>query len=282
LFYLATSGLITCTMSDLRAPDEDAVKGGKEIALLAAKGMALFEAKGEDEVTLDTAGAEAYKTEMDAKFAALEAEAAALTGKDNKKARTEKSKEAAAVKNDPKYIDAQKVIKGQPPKNGNFATVKAAAVAAVAEAAVEEVVEEKKDDKAKKPLKATASTGISKAERDELEKLKNDLIARKKELKESGMSGGQMNKDEQVMGWVKRMNELKEKENPGALAAQKDEKKGKNKKAMSADSEAAKKALEEEIETYKGKLKTEFGYSGKEIKADPDLVEMLAKLAAIK
>jgi len=96
------------------------------------------------------------------------------------------------------------------------------------------------------------------------------------------MSGGQMNKDEQVVGWVKRMNELKEKENPGAIAAQKDEKKGKKKNALSADSEAAKKALEEEIEVYKGKLKAEFGYSGKEIKADPDLVEMLERLAKIK
>merc|ERR1711865_137162 len=250
------------------------------IEKLAAIGLALFAAKGEDEVTFDTAGAEAYKAEMDVKHAALEAEAAALTGKDNKKARTEKSKEAAAVKNDPKYMDAQKVIKGQPPKNGNFATVKSAAKAEVA-AAVEEVVEEKKDDK-KKPLKATGSTGISKAERDELEKLKNDPIARKKELKESGMSGGQMNKDDQVVEWVKRMNELKEKENPGAVAAQKDEKKGKKKNLLSADSQAQKLALEEEIETYKGKLKGEFGYSGKEIKADPDLVEMLERLSKIK
>merc|ERR1712139_598518 len=126
----------------------------------------------------------------------------------------------------------------------------------------------------KKPKKEIEGAGISKAERDELEKLKNDLIARKKELKEQGMSGGQMNKDEQVMEWVKRMNELKEKENPGALAAQKDEKKGK-KKTLSADAAAQKEALEQEIEAYKGKLKSEFGYSNKEIKADPDLVEMM-------
>merc|ERR1711972_613196 len=75
--------------------------------------------------------------------------------------------------------------------------------------------EKKKDDK--KPKKQE-SAGISKAERDELEKLKNDIIARKKELKDSGMSGGQINKDEQVVGWVNRMNELKEKENPGSTA----------------------------------------------------------------
>merc|ERR1719231_218923 len=60
---------------------------------------------------------------MDAKFAALEAEAAALTGKDNKKARQEKSKEASALKLTPEYIDASRVLKGQPPKNGNFAKI---------------------------------------------------------------------------------------------------------------------------------------------------------------
>merc|ERR1712174_16358 len=99
------------------------------------------------------------------------------------------------------------------------------------------------DDKEKKdkPKKATESAGISKAERDELEKLKNDIIARKKELKEQGMSGGQMNKDEQVVAWVARMNELKEKENPGCLTAQKEEKKEGKKKKLSADQEKEKR-----------------------------------------
>merc|ERR1712232_1339889 len=97
------------------ADEDDQVKGGKELAKLAEKGMALFANQGEDEITFDTGAAEAFKAEMDAKKVALEAEAAALTGKDNKKARTEKSKEASAIKNDPKYIDALKVIKGQKP-----------------------------------------------------------------------------------------------------------------------------------------------------------------------
>merc|ERR1712139_651927 len=98
-----------------------------------------------------------------------------------------------------------------------------------AAAVVEETKEEAKDDKAKrdKPKKAMESAGISPAERAELEKLKNDIIARKKELKEGGMSGGQINKDEQVAAWVVRMNELKEKENPGGLAAQKADGSGK-------------------------------------------------------
>merc|ERR1712138_377251 len=133
-----------------------------------------------------------------------------------------------------------------------------------------------------KPKKAQASAGISPAERAELEKLKNDIIARKKELKEQGMSGGQMNKDEQVVAWVARMNELKEKENPGCLTAQKEEKKEGKKKKLSAEQEAEKKELEQQIEEYRNKLKTEFGYTNKDIKADPDLNDMLTKLNGMK
>jgi len=262
--------------------DEDTVKGGKEILALAEKGLALFAAQEDDEVILDVAAATKFKDEADAKFAALEAEAAALTGKDNKKARSEKSKEASEVKKTPEYIDAVKVIKGDRPKNGNFATIKSAAKAAAAPAAA--AAEEKKDDKKKddKKPKAKESAGISKAERDELEKLKNDLIARKKELKEGGMSGGQINKDAEIAAWVARMNELKEKENPGCLKAQKEEKKGGSKKKVSSEQAADKLKLEAEIEEYKNKLKTEFGYSAKDVKADPDLVDMQKRLADMK
>jgi len=264
------------------------VKGGKEIAALAEKGMALFAAQETEQVELDVEAATAFKAETEAKHAALEAEAAALTGKDNKKARSEKGKEAAALKNSPEYVDACRVVKGQPPKNGNFAKVQAAETKAeAAPAAVEEKPDEdektdKKKEKEDKKPKKQESAGISKAERDELEKLKNDIIARKKELKETGMSGGQINKDEQVSAWVLRMNELKEKENPGALQAQKDEKKGDKKKKLSADQEKDKKALEDQIEEYRNKLKTEFGYTNKDIKTDPDLNDMLTRLNAMK
>merc|ERR1711959_162838 len=80
---------------------------------------------------------------------------------------------------------------------------------------VEEKKEEKKDDK--KPKKAE-SAGISKEERQELEDLKNKIIAKKAELKAAGMSGGQQNKDPEVSAMVARMNELKEKESPGSTA----------------------------------------------------------------
>jgi len=259
------------------------VKGGKEIAKAAAEGMALFAAQAQDEVTLDTEGAQKFKDDADAKAAALEAEAAALTGKDNAKARKEKSKQASEVKKTDEYLDALLVLKGKPPKKGHFGSVKKAEAAAPAAAAAAEE-DKKKDDKEKKekPKKATEAAGISKAERDELEKLKNDIIAKKKELKESGMSGGQINKDPEIAGWVARMNELKEKENPGCLAAQKEEKKGGSKKKLSAEQEKDKKDLEAKIEEYKNKLRTEFGYTNKDIKADPDLLDMEKQLKELK
>merc|ERR1719497_122989 len=41
-----------------------------------------------------------------------------LTGKDNKKARTEKEKEKKAIKDSKQYIDAEKIAKGKEPSNG--------------------------------------------------------------------------------------------------------------------------------------------------------------------
>merc|ERR1719327_2439293 len=233
---------------------------------------------------LDTAAAEAYKKTINEQIAALEAEAAALTGKDNKKARTEKSKEASNLKTEPKYIDACKVAKGLEPKNGHFATKSQAAepVAAPAQAAAQQAEEpkeaKKKDDK---PKKKQESAGLSPDERKELEQLKSDIIAKKSALKAEGLSGGQQNKHEDIVRMVGRMNELKEKENPGCLDKQKEDKKSK-KKVLSSDQSAQKEALEKEIDEYRAKLKGEFGYTAKDIKADPDLKEMEQRLAAFK
>merc|ERR1719436_2280483 len=43
-----------------------------------------------------------------------------LSGKDNKKARTEKEKEKKAIKDSKQYIDAEKIAKGKEPTNGFF------------------------------------------------------------------------------------------------------------------------------------------------------------------
>merc|ERR1712084_166965 len=82
------------------------------------QGMALFGT--EDQVEYDVEAATAYKEEHDTKIKEKEDAAAALTGKDNKKARTELSKEVSTMKAEEQYIDACKVVKGLAPPKGNF------------------------------------------------------------------------------------------------------------------------------------------------------------------
>merc|ERR1712039_61125 len=233
-----------------------------------------------DQVEYDVEAATAYKEEHEAKIKEKEEAAAALTGKDNKKARTELSKEVSTMKAEEKYVDACKVVKGLAPPKGNFVKSiqkgdgpKKSEPEANAE---EEKKEVKKDDK---KSKKTESAGISKAERDELEKLKKDIIERKAELKAQGMSGGQCNKDEQVVAWVARMTELKIKEDPTSAEGdkKKDEKKEKKKPASEE-----KMALEKRMEEYRLQLKSEFGYSDKDIKADPDYADMQKQLSKLK
>merc|ERR1712032_845089 len=258
----------------------DRVRGMGEAAKQAEEGMKLF--KKEDELEFDAQAAQAFKDQADADIKKLEEEAAALTGKDNKKARTEKSKQASSMKTSKEYIDALKVLKGLPPPNGNFVK-KVAAKEEPKEAPKEETKEAPKEDEKKKKEKEDKkekkkeSAGISRAEKDELEKLKNQIIEKKKTLKEQGMSGGQMNKDEEIVAWVTRMNELKEKEDPGSVAAGKDDKKPKKKKL---DSETTKLIEEKQkaLDEYAEKLRTEYKYSKKEINADPDYADMKAEI----
>merc|ERR1712050_269013 len=209
---------------------------------------------GDGPVEVDSAAAAAFKEAEDAKMAELDEVIKGLPGKDNKKARAEKEKEKKAIKDSKQYIYAEKIAKGKEPTNGFFVVKKEekpAAPAAAAAAVAEDKKDDKKDEKEKKekPKKGTESAGISKAERDELEKLKTDIIARKKELKDQGMSGGQCNKDEQVVQMVQRMNELKEKEDPGSTAAKKYDKKP-EKKMLSAEATAMVAGLENELNEY--------------------------------
>merc|ERR1711975_127805 len=133
--------------------------------------------------------------------------------------------------------------------------------------------EKKKDEKAKKQ----ATAGISPDERKELEKLKTDIVARKAELKAAGKSGGECNKDEQVVAWVARMQELKIKEDPTSADA--DKKKGDDKKKDKVNQSAEKLALQAKIEEYRLQLINEFQYSAKDIKADPDMMDLQKQLA---
>ena len=124
---------------------------------------------------------------------------------------------------------------------------------------------------------------MSPAETKELEDLKQRIVERKAILKEEGLSGGQQNKDEEIVKMVARMNELKEKQEPGSSKKDKDAKKDTKKKTpLSPEEQRDYVSLQGEVEVYKAKLRNEFGYSNKEMKADPDLQDMEARLAAFQ
>jgi len=263
------------------------VKGTSEFAKQAEEGLKLFK-KAEDETEIDLDGATAYKDEIEKVIANLDTEIAGLAGKDNKKKRTEKEKEKSAMKVEKKYIDACKIVKGLPPPNGNFQKVTAPAKAESAEPATAAEPEEKKEEaektkeKKEKPAKKAESAGISKAERDELEKLKTQIIERKTELKASGMSGGQINKEEQIVQWVTRMNELKEKECPGSTTTKKDDDKKKRGKVLDSEAQKMVEEMQKDFEAYENQLRTEFKYTKKEIQADPEWQEKKAAIEKIK
>merc|ERR1712232_1199528 len=133
--------------------------GMKETLKAAEQGMALFASA--DEVEYDLEAATTYKAEHEAKIKEKEDAAAALTGKDNKKARTELSKEVSAMKAEEKYVDACKVVKGLPPPKGNFAKSQKSDVKAkkadapeTTAAPVEEAKKDKKDDKKSKKVES--------------------------------------------------------------------------------------------------------------------------------
>merc|ERR1719191_1745101 len=89
--------------------------------------------------------------ECEAAIKTMEEEVKLLTGKENKKAQTEKKKAISAAKNDPKYIDATKVVKGLEPKNGNFIKSKTEAKKIEKKEEPKPVeVEEKKEEKDEK------------------------------------------------------------------------------------------------------------------------------------
>ncbi|CAK0789994.1 unnamed protein product [Prorocentrum cordatum] len=262
---------------------QEAPRGMAEAMKQAEAGMALFKDKAE--VQVDKSAAEAFKASHEALLTEVQKVIDSLTGKDNKKERTAKSKELSELKVDRQYIDACKIVKGLEPVNGFFSVAPAAPVETAApEPQVAEAPAGRLDPDAKRaarPAKKAEAAGLSQAERKELDQIKNDIVTRKAQLKEQGMSGGQQNKDAQIVEWVARMTELKEKECPGSTQKP-DKKEEKKKKVLGSDMQKAADSLRQEIDAYRSKLKSEFGYSNKEIKADPDLAEMEARLQAIE
>merc|ERR1712224_960906 len=166
---------------------------------------------------------------------------------------------------DANFVDAERILVGKepitpsnktpqnaPPKKGEYDDLFANCDAGkmyVAATTTELVFSSKK--KKEKPQK-----GLSDKELEDMEKLKQNIMTKKSELKAEGMSGGQINKDSEIVDWVAKLNALKQ------------EAKGKK----GDDKEIAK--LKQDIEDYKLKLKEEFGYTKQEINKDPDLMDM--------
>merc|ERR1712025_1294496 len=123
-----------------------------------------------------------------------------------------------------------------------------------------------------KKKKEKAQKGLSEKELEDMEKLKQNIMTKKSEMKAEGISGGQINKDSEIVDWVAKLNALKEKEAQlkGELSAKDAKKEVSQKKGD--EKEIAK--LRDDIELYKAKLKEEFGYSKNEINKDPDLMDM--------
>jgi hypothetical protein len=233
---------------------------------------------------MDTVMAQKIMDETNAKIKVLEAEMEQLTGKDNKKARNAKSREVSDMKKTDDFVDAERVIAGKEPLQEKW---KGEAKVEKKEEIVLEVVDktayvapttitkDKKEKKEKKP----ESAGISPAERDELEKLKVEIVAKKTALKEQGLSGGQQNKDPDVVKMVTRMQDLKVKSGEISGDAKADKKAAKGKGPKGNPEEIQK--LTQEIEDYKLKLKTEFGYTKNDIAKDEDILEMQKRLKAM-
>ena len=103
-----------CSLFHMAAVD-GRVKGGA-LELQAEMGMKLLKATEASGAEYDSAAAEAYQKEVETRIAKLETESNQLTGKDNKKERSAKGKEIAELKNEHKYVDACKIVKGLEPK----------------------------------------------------------------------------------------------------------------------------------------------------------------------
>merc|ERR1711964_369741 len=102
------------------------------------------------------------------------------------------------------------------------------------------------------------------------EKKEEVKVEEKKETKKK-----ETKKEPQIVAWVKRMTELKEKAGEAAPAKKVKKKKG------GGDPEAINK-LKEEIDAHKARLKSEYGYTKSDINKDEDIIEMTKRLNAMK
>merc|ERR1712118_129616 len=170
-----------------------------------------------------------------------------------KKVRNARSRVIAEMKRDADFMDAERILVGKepitpsnktpqnaPPKKGEYDDLFAGCDAGkMYVAPTTESLSFTTKKKKEKPQK-----GLSEKELEDMEKLKQNIMTKKFELKAEGMTGGQINKDSEIVDWVAKLQALKDKE--AALKGNLTEK----------------------------KLKEEFGYTKQEVNKDPDLMDM--------
>jgi hypothetical protein len=233
---------------------------------------------------MNQAQAQAILVETMSKVKNLESEIDTLTGKENKKARNARSRVIAEMKKDVNFVDAERILAGKealtpsnrdpntPSKRGEYDDLFAKATGLTADGKLAYVAPTADIGVTSKAKKEKKQKELSEEEKNQMEKLKNDIVTKKAELKAEGQSGGQINKNSDIVDWVAKLNALKEKEAQlkGSMTEKDVKKEEKSKKGDVK--EIAK--LKDDIEAYKLKLKEEFGYSKQDINKDPDLVEM--------
>lgn len=119
------------------------------------------------------------------------------------------------------------------------------------------------------------ASGLSPSEAKEVEELLVRLAERKAYLRTEGYTEKEQDKDEQVMGWLIGLQELREKEIH-------DKKRAKHiSKEMEEDLHELVK-LEEDLESLKRDMKAERDCSNKDLKHDPVLCELEERLVVLR
>lgn len=119
------------------------------------------------------------------------------------------------------------------------------------------------------------ASGLSPSEAKEVEELLVKLAERKAYLRTEGYTEKEQDKDEQVMGWLIRLQELREKEIH-------DKKRAKHiSKEMEEDLHELVK-LEEDLESLKRDMKAERDCSNKDLKHEPVLCELEERLVVLR
>lgn len=119
------------------------------------------------------------------------------------------------------------------------------------------------------------ASGLSPSEAKEVEELLVKLAERKAYLRTEGYTQKEQDKDEQVMGWLIRLQELREKEIH-------DKKRAKHiSKEMEEDLHELVR-LEEDLESLKRDMKAERDCSNKDLKHDPVLCELEERLVVLR